>query len=368
MIGTTDGVLFLDRDAVGAPWRVDRRALEGKDVSSLTVEPSRGVIFAGTHGDFTEQRGEELYLYSANHAISGIRAADSPPRQGDYVYLSEDDGRTWRQSRDGIADPDVYALNCVQVGDEVRVYAGTEPAHLYVSKDFGESWQELPALRSVPSVDTWNFPAPPHVAHVKNINFLPGRPESLYVSIEQGGLLRSDDAGATFYEFTGFYVDVHRCVFPQSHEERLFITGGNGLYFSRDEGETWGHHEAFPIGYPDGLVIHPVEQDLMFSSGAATQPSKWPAVGTADSRIARSRDGGETWEVVGPKLAEPLRGNVEALSMHIWPGGYTLFGATGDGKLLWSDDGGESWQVITGVPPVAKGRHYRLLQGAAAAR
>ena len=44
-------------------------------------------------------------------------------------------------------------MNAVRAADGVRLYAGTEPAHLFVSADQGESWQELASLRSVPTVD-----------------------------------------------------------------------------------------------------------------------------------------------------------------------------------------------------------------------
>ena len=71
----------------------------------------------------------------------------------------------------------------------LRVFAGTEPAHLFASEDLGMHWSELPSLRSVPSVPNWSFPAPPHIGHVKHINFDPDNPTTTPSSVEVGGLL-----------------------------------------------------------------------------------------------------------------------------------------------------------------------------------
>ena len=56
-----------------------------------------------------------------------------------------------------------------------------------------------------------------------------------------------------------------------------------------------------------------------------------------------------------------LRGNIEALSMEAWPGGFALFAGTADGDLYSSEDEGESWQhIATGLGPVAKNpQHYQ---------
>ena len=99
---------------------------------------------------------------------------------------------------DGVCIPPEDALNCAEVGGQVRLYVGTQPAHLFKSDDLGETWHELESLRSVPSVPKWSFPGPPHIAHVKNITFDPRDPRTIYTSIEQGGLLRSRDEGLTW--------------------------------------------------------------------------------------------------------------------------------------------------------------------------
>jgi photosystem II stability/assembly factor-like uncharacterized protein len=332
LVATANGVAFITRSSEGA-WSETRRGLEGKHVSAIMIEPTHGTIFAGTHGD--------------------------------GLYASDDDGQTWERRERGIAHPDIYSLATSKMGDEIRLYAGTEPAHLYVSTDQGKSWAELANVRSVGSVPKWTFPGEPHEAHVKQLTFDPRSADTIYVSIEVGGALKSLDGGRTFRDLEGFYEDVHRVVIPEKRPNWAYIAGGDGLWQSKDAGETWERltdHTA-RIAYPDALVVHPEDPDLLFMAGAICNPGQWRQTKDADSRIARSRDGGQTWEYLEGGLPAHIRGNMEAMCMNAWPGGYALFAATTDGDVYSSDDEGKSWSTIArGLPPISKGGHYRNLR------
>ena len=105
----------------------------------------------------------------------------------------------------------------------------------------------------------------------------------------------------------------------------------------------------------------------MFAAGAKTGPGSWRKLHTADARIARSRDGGESWEILHKGLPEHIRGNIEALSMDVWNGGAALFAGTTDGEVFYSTDEGESWvKIIQGIGPVSKAHHHENLQASAA--
>lgn len=330
LVGTADGVVCLERSGAGAAWQQAPTGLQGKHVSALMIEPTRGVILAGTH-----QAG---------------------------VFASEDGGRTWEARDSGIGYSNVYSLAWAQADGGVRLYAGTEPAHLYTSTDLGASWQELPSLRSAPSIDQWTFPAPPHEAHVKNLAFDPRSADVIYAGIEVGGALKSLDAGATWQELSGFYEDVHRVVIPPMRPDRVYISGGDGLWLSQDEGGTWAHitDRSFRISYPDALIAHPDRDGLLFTAGAICSPGEWRQRGNADPRIARSRDGGQTWELLERGLPEFIHGNIEAVSMDVHADGFGLCAGTTDGDIFFSDDEGETWSTIaSGLAPVSKGGHWR---------
>jgi photosystem II stability/assembly factor-like uncharacterized protein len=338
LVATTQGIVGLGRAQPKGAWSVSRRLLEGKHISGLLVEPGKGILFAGTHGD--------------------------------GIYASRDQGRTWERKDRGVEFHDVYSMNFVQAGGELRLYAGPEPAHLFVSTDWGDSWRELPSVRSVPSVSKWNFPAPPHIAHVKNITFDPRSAETIYLGIEVGGTLKSVDGGKSWRELSGVYEDVHRIVIPPQRPESVYITGGDGIYYSRDAGENWEHltDRSARVGYPDAFIIHPNNDQLIFTAGAVSSPGTWRNTKTANSRVARSRDGGRTWKTLESGLPEHIQGNIEAVSMNVWSGGFNLFAGTTDGRIFFSEDEGESWSTIaSGLAPISKGGHYRLLHRAEAA-
>jgi len=340
LVGTADGIVAFNRAALDAPWQETHRELRGKHIESLVVEPTSGMIFAGVN------------------------------RGG--IWASEDGGQSWERRDDGIASDKIYALNYVQAGEELRLYAGTEPAELYVSTDFGHHWRHLPALRNVPSVNDWTFPGGDRIAHVKTIAFHPSDPNTVYVGVEVGGAFKSTDGGETFRELNegGFHVDVHRLMVAPSRPDDLYMSTGRGIYHSTDGGEGWeklplpgvgtdGRAANQGIYYPDGLVILPGQPDVMFTSGANSAPPFWGQNGGASARVGRTRDGGRTWEYLAEGLAGG-RANIEAMTMEVHPGGFELYPGTTDGNVLTSEDDGEHWTTIAaGLAPVSKGGHYR---------
>lgn len=334
LVGTADGIAIIARDPEGPGWHIAHRALTGLHISAIIQEPASGLIFAGAfHGS---------------------------------LHVSADGGRTWERRDNGLTQDDVYSLAATRVHGRTRVYVGTEPAHLFYSDDLGHHWQELPALRSVPSVPRWHFPAPPHIGHVKHITFDPRDSRVVYASIEVGGLLKSTDAGETWQEIHGMYEDVHRLVINPQNPDRMYVTGGDGLYVTSDGGATWEHwttRSADIGGYPDLLVFHPRQPELMFIAAAKSSPGSWYTSRFAGAKISRSRDGGRTWEVLRNGLPEEgLQASIEAMCLEDWGASFSLLAATTAGDVYCSDDGGEHWsRIISGLAPISKAGHYRAL-------
>lgn len=339
LVGTLNGINVLERQSSGNSWKKSGHQLKDLHISSLLQEPIRGGLFAGVHG-----KG---------------------------LYASMDEGEKWALKTRGLTQEHVYTLASVERNGDIVLYAGTEPAHLFQSVDYGETWQELPALRSVPGAEKWRFPAPPHLGHVKHIAFDPRDSRVMFASIEQGALLKSVDAGQSWQELSGFYKpddevykDVHRVVIRPSNPDQLYFTGGMGLYTSLDSGRTWEHLtlRSWLIGYPDALFISPFDDKVMFMAGASKAPQHWREMKTAGTTVARSRDGGRTWEIL-EGFPKSLRGNIEAMSMAVWTNNFALFAGTTDGEVFLSEDEGESWsQIASGLAPISKGGHYRQLQ------
>ncbi len=330
-VGTVNGIVFATKGAGG--WAVSRRAMQGKHISGL-MQTVNGTMFAGVH------------------------------KGG--LWASEDFGDTWERRDQGIASDNIYAMNWCTRPNNIRIFAGTEPAHLYYSDTMGHAWTELPGIIEAATTSRWTFPAPPHVAHIKNINFDPRSVETMYVAVEQGGLYKSTNAGVSFRELSGFDDDVHRVVMSPLEPDHLYITTGIGAYHSTDAGETWSQITGRKdrIGYPDAIIPHPGQLGYMFHAGARWNPGEWRTTHDADGAIASSTDGGKTWDwIEGRGLPAHIQGNVEAMCMNDWGARFALFAGTTDGEVFLSEDGGATWQgIIAGVAPVSKGGHYYALQ------
>jgi len=281
------------------------------------------------------------------------------------VHVSEDKGKSWEKRTEGLSSEDIYSLTFVNANGGTTVYCGTEPARLFRSDDLGAHWSELSALAEAPGKGGWTFPAPPFVAHVKFIAIDPHDSDIIYAAVEVGGLLKSRDGGKSWTAQSGFYEDVHRIVICKSDTNKVYISTGAGVYHTTDGGENWQRITDYKmrIGYPDPLVAVPGREHLMFVAGARNTPGAWRKMHTADSKIARSRDGGESWELLTGGLPPLMRCNFEAVTIMSWNGAFELFAGTTDGEVYYSDDEGENWsKIMTGLPPVSKFNHYRGLR------
>ncbi len=346
-IATKDGLVLYER-ADGGKWREAQRALRGQHISSIIFEPNSGTMFAGS------------FFGSVN--------------------ASADGGKTWERRDSGITIHDVYSLATNVVNGSVRVYAGTEPAHLFVSEDLGHHWSELPSLRAVPTTSKWSFPAPPHVAHTKFITFDPRDARTIYACIEQGAFLKSVDEGKSWRELNTVglladknrpvehFYDVHRCLIDPRDPKRIYVTGGAGLYVTYTGGgswERWMCPDWAADVYPDGFVWNPKNPDLMFVAAAEHNPQTWRKAGPAaraEGKIYRSKDCGKNWQRLGGGLPDSLKHEFGALCLEESDGVCSIFGGTTGGEVYCSEDCGESWNCIASdLAPISKKGHERLL-------
>jgi photosystem II stability/assembly factor-like uncharacterized protein len=333
VIGTVDGVVLLERSAQGLQqhtWKIKHRALGGCSVSAVTASED-GTLFAATHG---------------------FGAAKS-----------DDGGLTWTWILDGLDHMDLWSARAGKLMGRDVVCVGSLPAHLYISEN-GKTWRELPALRDAPSVSKWCFPPPPRIGHVKDIVFDGDR---LLVGIEIGALLLSKDFGESFTELVvdsdPVECDIHRVLVHSARPHRLIVANGIvGVMSSDDDGATWRKNPMPPhADYPDAIVVHPDEPDTIFLTAGVGWPSHWYEIGKARGKIARSRDGGNSWQRLLGGLPNGQRALFSALTIEAWPGGSALYAVDTDGEVFESMDNGDNWTIIAEVPPVSKGEFYRAL-------
>jgi photosystem II stability/assembly factor-like uncharacterized protein len=198
--------------------------------------------------------------------------------------------------------------------------AGTEPARVFRSDDGGRTWGELEGVADIPGKEDWFLPYSPRAGAARNA-YVTG--ERMLVAAEVAGLLRSDDGGATWvcepvlgdedvHHVTG-HPDDPDLVYVSLGSASLHVRGGQhgGIARSRDGGRTW---EKIETDYTRATIVPPARPELLLAGPA-------PRVGR-DGRIVVSTDGGDTWEPAGDGIDVPMPDMVE------------LFVAAPDGAIL----------------------------------
>lgn len=255
------------------------------------------------------------------------------------IFRSLDGGKTWADVTDGIPHRRVLAV-CISPHGEV--YAGTEPSSLYRSTDDGDSWEDLASLRDVPSYDTWFFPPRPETHHVRWIAPHADDANAIHVGIELGGVLRTQDGGASFEDrHTDAVIDPHVVHAHPRATDRIYAIGGDGVSFSTDAGDTWTRDtEGMDRYYVWGLAVDPADPDLWYIS-AAPGPDRAHGQGDAQGRLYRR---GSAWEPLG-SVERDMPYSLKA------PAPGVLVVGTRSGQIRVSDDAGETWRTLGAKVP-----------------
>jgi hypothetical protein len=251
--------------------------------------------------------------------------------RGRGAFESVDAGATWE--RVALPEADVFSV-AIGAADGAR-YAGTEPSRLFVARD-GGPWTELEALQDIPSRDRWSFPPRPWTHHVRWIAPDPHDAERMLVGIELGGVMRSDDGGATFSDHRpGAKLDAHNLAWHPREPGRAYQAAGDGAAWSRDGGRTWEPADAGrELRYCWALAVDPDEPERWYVS-AASGPGAAHAGANARGRVYR-------WEGSWRQLALPS----ESMPYALAAAGGELLAGLADGRILRSGDRGESWDEL----------------------
>ncbi|WP_436931465.1 WD40/YVTN/BNR-like repeat-containing protein [Halosimplex halobium] len=281
------------------------------------------------------------------------------------IHRSADGGDTWERVAPDIDDR-VTAL-AVSPHDPDTVWAGTEPSAVYRSTDGGDSWVPLPPLTDLPSESEWSFPPRPHTHHVRWLEPDPHDPGRLYVAIEAGALVRTDEALAataaesadgteTWQDRTeGARYDNHTLATHPEREGRVYTAAGDGYARSEDGGDTWVYPQEGPDHrYVWGLAVPRSDPDTVVVSAAGGARSAH-RVSTAEAYVYRTTNAGPggddttgpaasaEWGLAMDGLPDP-EGTVRSLLAAA--GGSVLFALNNRG-LYRSADAGASWERIS---------------------
>lgn len=267
------------------------------------------------------------------------------------IFRSDDGGSSWQERNQGIVYKELWSLARHPATGEL--YAGSGPASVFKSTDGGDTWTFCEQIHKLRETRDWDFPQPPHVAHVRWLAFPGGDPSLVMAAVEVGWMLRSTDGGATWENVQdGIERDSHSLAFMPDDPEVVMATTGNGLFRSSDGGRSFSRvTEGVAHLYMTQIVVHPERPKVLFTAGAETPPHLWfRRPEGANSGFYRSDDQGLSWRRLTGGLPEVLRAAPRAVCGDPADPDAFYVGMI-DGSVWLSEDGGESFrQVVRDLP------------------
>lgn len=307
-------------------------------------------ILAGTSKGLYRIEGESATAVLQARNVRELSAVGTRVFAGTEsgLFVSEDRGKTWQSA--GLAGLAIWQL---RAGADAKVlYAGVEPAALYRSDDGGRNWREIESLKRVPEAAQWCIPLdPPLPGRARALAIDPNNPDRIWVGVEVGGMLRSDDAGETWsVNKPGDNPDIHMLSVHPANSKTLFVStgygrfngvaemieGNAGVFRSDDAGASWRYawHGVTPR-YSRPMCIDPRSPHVLTVASAPTAFSSNRDEGGANAMLYRSDNGGQSWRSLCDAAHSPSTANFHGLAPDPAHAGGVIVGT----------DSGEVWRV-----------------------
>ena len=380
MVGTRKGAFVLTADGKRENWEVDGPHFAGWEMYHLkgsAADPNR-IYASQTSGWFGQiiQRsddGGKTWFQPGLAPGESTTTPDGMPKgeSNKFAYdVSPETGKplTTHMWYDGTQHPwefkRVWHLE-PSLTDPNHVYAGVEDAALFQSKDGGQNWTELPALRGHESGPRWQPGAGGMCLH--SILLDPKNPQRIFIAISAAGAFRTDDGGKTWKPINrGLHsqyipdpnAEVGHCVHHIAmHPQRpnvLFMQKHWDIMRSDDAGDSWREVSGnLPTDFGFPIDIHAHEPDTIYVVPIKSDSEHFPLDGKL--RVYRSRSGGNEWEELTNGLPQKdcyvnvLR---DAMAVDALDSCGIYFGTTG-GQVYCSPDAGNNWKpIVRDLPAV----------------
>ena len=371
LVGTRKGAFILTSDGKRERWDISGPHFAGWEIYHLKGSPAdpNRLYASQTSGWFGQviQRSNDGGKTWETPGGGPEKTPDGMPRgeSNKFVYEGEVGTHQWY---DGTQHPwefkRVWYLE-PSLTDPDAVYAGVEDAALFRSSDGGQTWQELPGLRSAKG-NLWQPGAGGMCLHTILLD--PSNQDRILVAISAAGAFRTDDAGQTWrpvnrglksqFELPDSTAEVGHCVHGLAmHRSRpgvLFMQKHWDVMRSDDAGDSWQEVSGnLPSDFGFPIAVHAHEPNTVYVVPIKSDSEHYPPEGKL--RVYRSRTGGNEWEALTKGLPQSdcyvnvLR---SAMAVDSLESCGIYFGTTG-GQVYASANSGDSWApIVRDLPAV----------------
>jgi hypothetical protein len=373
LVGTRKGTFIVEKS--DGRWRPALVGHAGAGVNYAARDPSTGTLWALLgHGHW----GAKLSRSRDDGKTWEDAAQVSYPDGARYIGMDFDEQGN---PKEGVVRPatllKLWVIGFCRSG---RIYVGTIPGGLFVSSDGGETFELNRPLwnhesrggdlfAGEPTSKNHWFGTPASEGEfapgIHSIVVDPRDPDRVLVAISTAGVLETTDGGKSWHGrnkgLRNDYLpdpeaewghDAHYAELCPAQPDHIWQQNHCGVFYSSDGAATWkqvskpdqGVHFGFPIAADreDGRVA-------------------WVVPGRSDNQrmaidgalfVARTRDGGESWERLREGL--PQENAYDVVLRHALGnvGDLLAFGTT-TGNLYLSENRGDSWRcVANNLPPI----------------
>ncbi|MBF6600853.1 MAG: exo-alpha-sialidase [Dehalococcoidia bacterium] len=368
LVGTRKGAFIYTSDRSRESWDISEPILPGWAVYQMAIDG----------------RGDAPRFYAAaNHWAWGRSVAKSDAGAKDWDVRSE--GLGFPQDM-GVTVGNVWHVTPGLASEPGVVYAGTQPAGLFRSDDWGASWKPVDELNRSEERKYWLGSGGGDSA-LHSIEVDPRDARRIYVAVSAGGGYTTRDGGTTWEIFSHAAIpqtmsarqfvkelmemfpeqeirpgidpmaidEMHNMRLDQKNPDRIWAQTHVGVFRSDDQGVTFEDvteglpsFHGFPLAVtkrgPDATYVVPLEfQENNFR------------VCPGQFAVYRTADLGKTWERLTTGLPGPhdyQSAYREALDTDGVEREGVYVGTT-NGEVHASADGGDHWQRLPGtLPPI----------------
>ncbi len=373
LLGTRKGTFVVERTQSG--WKPRLAAHAGQGSNFVARDPHTGTLWAALgHGHW----GAKLSRSDDDGKTWSDAAQVKYPEGARYLSPPMPD-ESGAQGAVVMKDATLLKLWVLAFGPG-RMYVGTIPGGLFVSEDGGASFElnrplwnhesrggDLFAGEGTGHTDWFGTPASEgdFAPGIHSIEVDPRDPSHVLVAVSTAGVLETRDGGRSWRGankgMTNDYLpdpnaesghDPHAIMMSAGQPDHVWQQNHSGVFYSADGAATWKKVSKPEQGVHFGFPVAADEED-----GATA----WLVPGKADMQrmaidgrlfVARTQDGGETWEALREGL--PQENAYDVVYRHALHNarGRLAFGST-TGNLYVSEDRGESWRTVANnLPPI----------------
>ena len=274
--------------------------------------------------------GQRLAVAHAGRSVTAIA------RDGRQLWAIVERSEVWYAPTGrwrSVASLERYTATCIAMTDAIHV--GTSEARLFRLE--GTALEPVVAFDAVEGRSAWYTPwgGPPDTRSVSEWG------DEVYVNVHVGGILHTDDRGATWNRTIDIDADVHQVA---TADGLVLAACAGGLATSSDRGTTWTmRSDGLEGPYSRAVVVSGDELLVSASDGPRGGRAAVYRGGLSDGRFERCTDGLPAW----------FEDNIDTYCLDsLNDGSFAAFG-TADGRLFCSENRGRQWRELSvGLPAV----------------